>query len=305
MALNKLQCSTNFANTGVGNCYLVPEHIVGQIIVPESFELDASGDILKQLKDAAEHDNPAQRIFPIHNYVEMEDNSQDPTESTFGYGGMSINKDGFYDLQFRFMKGGICLSNSLRRYNKQSVRTIFIDANGMLFGYRVGDKLKGIPLEMFYVPKFGFPDGDSEAAGFYVRNVFQPKYMNELVAFIDTQALGFDPAEIQGLRDIVFTNAGSTSSKLILKVTTGCGGENLAEVFGTELEDADIWKVKNASNGAEVAVTSVSIEGDNVEVTSAALPSSGTVIVSLDSVSVLTAKGIIGFEGTPSRISIP
>lgn len=307
MPINKLQCSTNFANTGIGDCYLIPGHIVGQFLVPEDFELDADGvdSIKTQLQEAAENDNPAQRIYPIHGYVELEDNSADPTEGTFGYGGITITNDGNYDLSFRFMKGGLCLSNQLRRYNRSSVRTIYIDSNGILFGQLVDGKLKGIPLELFYVPKFTLSDGDAESAGFHVRNVFKPKYLNEQIAFIDTDALGFDPEEIKGLREVNFLNAGSDKTTVKVKPVVGCGGENLTDNFATELEGA-IWVIKDPNDGSEITPLTVSVSGDVVEITAGSdFPDGQDVIVNFDKVSVLVGEGIVGFEGRATRIPIP
>lgn len=297
MSINSLNCTDNFANTGIGKCSFIPKHIVGEFIVPDDFELDADGakSIKEQLQEAAENDNPAERIYPIHNFVEVEDNSDDPSESTFGYGGISINNEGNYDLQFRFMKGGLCLSNQLRQYNNSSVRVIFIDADGVIFGQRVDDKLKGVPLELFYVPKFTISDGDSEQAGFHVRNVFKPKYINEQIAFIDTQALGFDPEEIKGLQEVRLVDAGSDDTSVKLKPLAGCGGLNLAQVYESELADDTLWTLTDASDGSNVSISSADVTDGVVTLTGdSTLPSKTT--VKLAKVSDLVSAGIIGYE---------
>lgn len=307
MAIQKIKCSNNFGNTGVGDCYLVPDHIVGEIIVPSSFALEDDDEktILEQLQEAAEEDNPRKRIYPIHNFEEVEDNSEDETVNTFGYGGRSITKDGFYDWRFRFVKGGLCLSNQLRRYNKQSVSVILIDANGVLFGQLVDGKLKGIPLELFYIPKWKISDGDSDGTGFYVQNVMNPIYLNERIGFVDTQSLGFIPSEIKGLQTITFKNAGSDTSKIVVEPLAGCGSENLTEIFDDELEDSDLWELIDGSNGSDIDITSVNIVNGKVEISPDEPFSIGDqIIVNTKKVSELIDAGIIGFEGEANKIKI-
>ena len=302
MSFNKIKCTENFANTGIGECDLVPKHIVGMFLVPESFEIKTDDNIKEVLQDATEEDKPQDRIYPIHGFVEVEDNTDDAEEQTFGYGGRSISREGLYDWSFRFEKGGVCLNNRLRRYNNANVRVILIDADGFLFGRKVDGNLKGIPLELFYVPPFGLSDGDSETTRFRVRIVFKPKYLNENMAFIDTEDEGFFPEDIKGLQEISFALAGTPSaSSIAVKAVASCGAENVLETFETELADDSLWKVTDLSDGSDVTITSVAIAGGVATITpDSTFPSDVT--INLDSVSALDAKGIVGYEGKPLTV---
>ncbi len=46
-----------------------------------------------------------------------------------------------------------------------------------------------------------------------------------------------------------------------VKATASCGRVNMAEVFATELADAALWKVTNATTGAAITVEGVTISG--------------------------------------------
>lgn len=296
MSFNRIKCAENFANTGIGECDLVPKHIVGMFLVPASFEIKPDDDVKKVLQDAAEEDKIRDRIFPVHGFVEVEDNSEDPNEQTFGYGGLSISREGKYDWSFRFDKGGLCLLKRLRSYNKSNVRVLLYDADGVIFGRSQDGNLKGIPLDLFYAPPFTLSDGDSTSTSFQVRVVLDPKYLNDSMAFVDTSDLGFLPNEIEGLQDVHFEDSGSTSATIKVKAVAGCGSENVLETFESELADDALWVVKDASDGSDLALTSVAISGGIATITGdSSFPSD--VIVNLADVSTLSAAGIVGYEG--------
>lgn len=300
--LNTLDCAKAFANTGVGECDLIPSNIVGMFIVPPSFKIGKDADILETLREAAEADNQADRIFPVHNFVGVDDNTGDLNEETLGYGGVAVLSEGKYDLTFRIGTGGLCLQKRLRRYNVTKPRVLLIDANGMIFGQMTGQDLTGIPLELFFARALQISDGNSASTAFRVRIMFDPKYLNDNFGFINSSASGFMPSEIVGLQDLTIRDAGSSSSALKVTVQTGCGTENALDVFATELSDDSLWDVTNADNGSPVTLSSVSIAAGVATLTITG--GAPRVKVNLVPISQLVAAGVVGYEGQAAIITV-
>lgn len=300
--LNQLDCAQAFANTGVGECDLIPTNIVGMYIVPASFRIKPEDDIAETLRDAAETDVQADRIYPVHNFVGVDDNTGDLNEETLGYGGVAVLSEGKYDLTFRIGTGGLCLQKRLRRYNVTKPRVLLIDANGMIFGQMVGQDLAGIPLELYFARALQLSDGNSTTTAFRVRIMFDPKYLNDNFGFINSSASGFMPSEIVGLQDLSIKDAGSSGTELKVTVKTGCGTEDTLEVFATELADDSLWVVTDADDGSAVTLSSVSIAGGVATLTITA--GADRVKVNLVPVSDLVAAGIVGYEGQPAIITV-
>lgn len=296
--LNQLECAQAFANTGVGECDLIPSNIVGMYIVPASFRIGPEDDVFKTLRDAAEADVARDRIYPVHNFVGVDDNTGDLNEETLGYGGVAVLSEGKYDLTFRIGQGGLCLQKRLRQYNAVKPRVLLIDANGIIFGQMVDGELAGIPLELYFARALTLSDGNSTTTSFRVRIMFDAKYLNDSFGFVSSSVVGFNPSEVVGLQDLIIRDAGdSNATTLNVQVKTGCGTEDALEVFATELADDALWKVTDASDGTDVTISSVSIAGDVATLTVTSAPD--TVKVDLVPVSELADAGIVGYEGKP------
>lgn len=302
--LNRMVCASDFANTGVGDCPLIPKHIIGMFIVPKDFVLTESDleDLKTSLEDATKANSQNERILPVHNFVGMEDNSEDLVEETLGYGGISVIREGRYNLTFQLGQGGLCLLNSLRKFNGRPVRVLLYDAAGVLYGYKDGSTIKGIPVELFYALPFTFSDGSGTTTAFRIRLVIDPSYLNDNLAFVATSGEGFLLQEIEGLLDIrLEETTGSANPVLKIKGFAGCGSQNVLKDYATELADEGMWVATNPATGAPVVITSVAINDDGIATVT--LDSASDVRLSLVGVTALEAAGVVGYESRPITIT--
>lgn len=302
--LNVKNCDSSVGNTGYGDCPVDLKNITGFILTPKGFTLTAAQLLTKEATLAALQDATLavakNRIFPVNNIAALDGNIEDPVTETLGYGDIITLRDGNYNLNFRFVQGGLCLSNALRRFNSKTVELLLIDANGMLFGTKVGNELKSVPLVNFYQKAFSFNDGSGAVAGYMTNVVFKPAFINENIGFVDGENSTFW-SSLVGLQDVILSET-SQSAVPVLKIvaSTGCNGESILEEFIIELSDEANWIAKNGETGATVTITSVVIVGKVATVTldneDADYPTSGTIKLSLSAPSVLYSAGIEYFE---------
>lgn len=308
--INSFVCQEVGSNTGIGDCSLEISKIVGFFLVSKNFVLSAAdlatdAALQAALQTAASADLKASRIFPVHGLVDIADNSTDPTVQTFGYGPSVNVTDGFYDWTFPFLRGGICLLKALQAFNGSDKRPIFYDSNGLLFGWKVGETLKGVPLNQFFAP----PWKPNTGAAVMVTNVkmnFSPRYLNKELGFYKVTDFSID--SIDGLQNVVIKQTG-TQAKPVYKVKafSGCAQSDM-NIFSAELANVARWVAKNAATGAVITISSVvadtNIGGWTVTLDSADpdYPAVGSIILSLAAPSVLSAAGVVGYESIPLTI---
>lgn len=305
--LNRTTCAAGGGNTGIGDCPLIPKNIIGFFIVPNNFELTPAqlATLQTSLQTAANSDVTANRIYPVHDLVGITDNTGDLVTETLGYNGLSVISEGKYDWTFRFVNGGLCLLKQLRKYNNKSVRVLLYDASFVLYGTMKGANMAGIPLEVFHALPFTLSDGSGTTTAFNIRMVLDPVYLNDNLAFVETIDEGFLLKEITGLQDINLSELIPPSAKpvIVLQALAGCSGENLYDLYSTELADEALWTVTNATTGADIAITSVAASAANKAFTVTIPATTDPVVVSLAPVSELVAAGIEGYEGKSVRVA--
>lgn len=299
MVLNQLQCLQDGGNTGVGDCYLDIKAIKKAILVPNDFVIEAADlataqDVYDYLDDLT-LGNVSERVYPIGDFVGITNNSTEPAAETFGYGGIAITNDGKYDWTLRFTKGGVCLNKALRKFNRRNLSVLFIDANGVLFGVKVGQTLKGIPLELNYTLPFIINDGTASTQ-YQIRFLFDPKYINDQVGFVSPEDAGLF-GQLEGLQDVALTLQGGVSPVFNIQAVTGCDQTNLVSLFGATLAVPGAWSAKNTTTGVAIDITSVAVSGNYYALTldnDPALPASIT--FSMASPAALAVLGVDGFE---------
>lgn len=262
--LNTLSCVTGGAgNTGVGSCYLDPKNIVGAILLPKGTSFAAADTVdaptllaaLQALSIAA---LPANRAYPIADFQQITDNSEDVTIQTLGYGGKAVTREGDTDWSFQFIKGGLCLNKALRKFNGQTPDVMFYDAAGVLYGYKVGTAFRGIPLSLMYTAPLKINDGTNTSI-YLVRFVFKPTYLNDSPGFVeggDTQW-----GDVVGLQDVAVT-ATKVTAVITAKGKVGCAATDLYDLYATELAVVAAHIVKNAATGNLITVASVAVDAN-------------------------------------------
>lgn len=308
--INSYDCQEAGANTGIGDCPLVLQKIAGAFLVWKGFTLsaaDLASDSALQaaLQAAAIADLKADRLFPIGGFVDITDNSTDPEQQTFGYGPIVNTSDGTINWSFPFLKGGLCLLKSLQAFNASDIRVLFYDTAGTLFGWKVGETMKGIPLIQFVAPPWKAPTGNTVMDTRVIFN-FLPRYVNKEIGFKKVNDFSLD--SIEGLQNVNIKQTGTQAKPVYkVKVFTGCSGIDLYEQYSTELADDAMWVATNKATGAAITISSVAVDaainGFTVTLaTTGGYPAVGEILLTLAAPSVLAAAGIVGYEGIPVTI---
>lgn len=303
-----MNCDAAQGNTGAAECPVDVKLLSFIIKVPNNFELTEAQLATKEtalaaLIAAVNNDNPSLRAYPFPEQVTFTDNSTDPTFQTFGSGSLALANEGVYDWMFQFTKGALCLSNQLRKFNGSSnQKFVVVDIQGNLYGTKVGTSLKGIPSHYIYTDKLKAATY-TEVAIYAYRVNFMPRYFNENIAFIN---LGYaELAAIEGLRNVNVSLAVTprVANVIVVKLKTGCSGVDMFEQYSDELAAAGNFVVTR--NGANVDITSVAADANlkaftiTLDAVDPNYDAAGPFVVSLAPVSVLTAAGVMGFEGLP------
>jgi hypothetical protein len=242
------------ANTGIPGCDFAPDKFVGAILIDKS-TIIADADIpsiIAKLQELTLVTGQG-RIHPIFRFEEIADNSAEETVATLGYGSMQVVKEGKYDWTFRIVKGGLCLNNKLRAFNKSNKKVLFVDSSNVIYGTRVEGGITGFTMDFFYAKPFKANDA-SNAAIFNVRFALaKPEEFNEKVAFVKTDQ---DVEEsVKGLLDLELVQLAVAAGKVTVGIRTACDKVDIYEALGDALAAGELWKV--TKDGAPVVVTSV------------------------------------------------
>jgi len=304
--LNSFVCAAAGGNTGIADCAISIGLLKSGFLVPNSFELTEaqladSATALAALQAAAQNDDPAQRIYPLPDFLSVTDNTEDLV--TEAIGGVPVPvRDGNYNLLIRYLNGGNCLSNALSKFNSGSYRFLGIDNKGILFGTKEGTSLKGVPLYYFYSRPFRFAT-DTTAINLSFQIVFEPIYLNSGLGFIQLNPA--DVLNISGLMNINLSLVGTrTAGVFVLQAKAGCAGVNLYDQYSADLADATIYEVLN-KNGLVVPITSVAAAPASkgftftLDTASANYTSGQPYTVKGAGVSALVAADIDGYEIAP------
>lgn len=306
--VNTISCLTNIGNTGIGSCYFTPAFIRMAIRVPDNYELtSAELDTLQATLTADTlADSKSARIYPIPGFKGITNNSEDVVTQTLADGTIVVVRDGNYDVTFQYIDGGMCLHKSLRSWNNQPGKYIFVDSNNVLMGWRKVKAdgsvvLAGMPA-LFFAPKWALNDGANVAA-FTVRFNIQSNYMNEDLGFFQAP---FNVSEIVGLQTVALKQGTTANLNGLLHVhaSYGCDGSNFGEVYDTELAVDSLWITKNKTTGQVIDITTVAYNattGDfdiQLDVADPDYPASATadVTVQLAGPTALAAADVVGFE---------
>lgn len=307
--LNKIDCVTSYKNVGFGTCVFDPKLIAGALLFPEkkTFTAEEIADLQTTLQDMAKADSKSERLFPLHKFVAVTDNTEDVVIQTFDYGAKQIVRDGDYDVSFQYLDGALCLHTALRTFNGPTPFLLY-DKKNNIIGTTVDGQLSTIPPHFFYAMPWKVATG-STASAYMVRFSFLPEYINENLGFV---AAGFDLKEIEGLKDVEVKvnsyNEGTGVANVTLQ--TLCNKVNLANNLATELADDALWKAYDKETGEEITVTSVAAAaGKTFDVTldteDANYPAAGgTILLNLSVVSDLDEAGVTGYEGVEAEIDL-
>jgi len=306
--LNQVVCQSILKNTGYGSCVFDFSKAGGAIRMPKGkvltqTELAALRTTLDSMRLAASKSN---RIFPIHGFQAVTDNSEETVFQTLGYGKQVPIRDGNYRWTFQYIDGGMCLHLALTSMNFSGTSEwLFYDDKWQIIGTKKTASdgkpgLAGVPLT-FHAHKWKLNDG-ANVTGYMVYFDMDPKYLNSNLGFV---VADFNPEEITGLQNIALQQTGTSSAGVFkIQALTGCDYANLFDLYSTELAAAGLWVVTNATTGNAITITSVAADA-NAKAFTITLSSSdpdypatsgGLVNVSLADPTTLDAADVSGFE---------
>lgn len=308
--LHQLNCAAGYKNTGYGGCPVDWKLINGAIIFhyPISFEAAQLANLQTYLQSLAWNNSASLRCYPIANFVNPTDGTEDPVVQTFADGSKAIVRDGVFDWGFQFTAGGFCLIQALRTHNSNTgVYAIFYDKNNTILGYKNNGKLSAIPLQIFYADPWKMNTGQATAV-YKTRFVFATTYGIDTAEYT---AAGFDLTTIVGLQDIKIIVNGFNAATGLANITllTECGGSNLYTNYSTDITEA-LFNATNEDTGLAIAITSVtglsSSQSFQVQLNHADpnYASDGNILLGMVSPSVLSAAGLVGFAGETALLDV-
>ena len=307
--LNKVTCGGLLkGNTGVPQCYMDLAPINGIILTPIGYTLtktEIANTLLSKLQTSTLAAR-ANRIYPVLNFVDIKDNTEQPSYQTLGFGRKVLLKEGKYSFEASYLDGGLCLSNQLRNFNYTKWSAFLVDANGVLVGTKVGDNIMAIPLNLFYASPYGIATS-SQAASYKLNMEIEPKYLNEEIGFVQTKG-EFDIFDsVKGLLNLVIKTAVPLlGGQIEIMVTNSCGGDNIYDVYGTNLANITAWISKNATTKNGITITAavpvpanktIALTLDTADTDYPAVASKLT--IELNTAAILAAAPIlmVGYEG--------
>jgi hypothetical protein len=259
--LNNPLCASSYGNTGFGDCFLEPDKIVGAFQVPGDFAISESDTVTAQafqsFLETKIHAAIGTRIFPYHNWISVTDNTEDVTINTTDYGAKIFIRDGFYDFTFRYLKGGVLAHQEFGKNEGSGKYFLLYDKNGVLYGYRSGGQLKGIPTELFKVLPWR-PATGADAAQYLLRLIIDPVYMNKgNLGYLKVKdALDFNLFDVTGLQEVELTIIDQTLNVATVKVTSKISAVDMYAAYKTNLLQVSAWRGFK-SDGSASSITNV------------------------------------------------
>lgn len=308
--LHQINCAATRRNTGYGGCPVDWKLISGAFLFdsPTTLLEYQLADLQNTLQTMSWQDLKTGRCYPVHQFLNPQDNTDDPTIETFSDGQKAFVRDGVYDWTFQITAGGFCLLQALRTHNGNStVYAFFYDKNKQILGYNNSGDFSAIPLQVFQALPWKMNTG-SNVTKYLLRFIFATNYANEDSDY--TQA-NFPLTNVVGLQDIkLLVNGFNHSTGLVnVSVITECGGANLFAQYSAQLVAA-LWQATNAATGNIIPITSVSpLAGPNsfnilLNTGSPNYPSNSAIFLQLAAPSVLSAAGIIGYESEQTELTV-
>lgn len=313
-AINAFNCGNNTGNTGINDCVFQMSEMVGAIFVPKSLALTPTqlSTLKTTLSALVIQADKTKRIYPIGRFVELKDDSTEPTSDSTGYGIENIVKDGVYKWMFSY-NNGLCFHKSVMTFRNQQNRfnVLLVDRKGATWGTKDADgNLKGFSLSQIYPNNATLPDGTKTTWNTISLTLADATEFNMNLAFIYDDT--FSPmSELEGLIDVELAQyEPATATTVSIAPTINCGGTNLVDLFATELASPTMWVFTNTATGAPViasAVAAVTGKGFKATLTAA---TGLTITVALAAPSVLEGAGITApngnyLEGNTIRVIVP
>lgn len=292
--INDPGCTVVNSNTGLPDCPLNPDKIVGLILLDKDKvftenEQSTVALFIAALQAATVAEGEA-RIYPIFRFDGMTDNSEDAVKTTSGYGAETFVRDGKYKLTFDMHIGGHQLQQKLRAYNKSKKKVLLVDDSGVVYGTLTSaGLLTGLSLDYFNAKPFKFNDGTNPATYSLEICLSKPAEINENIGYIKTDQ---DIEEVvKGITDVTLTQIAAVTTYVTVKVKTTDDSIDLYDVYSGNMDEVTAWVVKNAL-GVVVTPSAVAVDAVNKGIKITATLTAGTYTVQMAPAATLRATPI-------------
>lgn len=268
-------CKRGELNTGKSQCPLDLAHIIGAMVVVAGFEFPDNATA-SSIKEAC-HDDRPDRIMPIMTFVEYAKDGGEANVSSVGYGGNQVTGLSARTDTFTMAQHDPALAAALSKAMNLPFEVFYFDENDVVYGRRVGDKLRGFPITTLYPTVTPHPTSSNPAT---LTVSFAFENARDAIEEFDFIELDFNLKDsLVMLTEVELVNTGTNKYKIVEKV----GGYDLTAKYGTAIATA----AASAING----VSAVSYDSDaevlTLTVTQGATPS-------LKAPSALYTAGIYG-----------
>jgi hypothetical protein len=265
-------CGLQGGNTGVKACYndIGIPRAVFFVPIGKTYTTATMAALKSALAAGILENLPYNRLYPLQNIVQITDNSTEPTSQTFsGDNSTVFTSQGFYNLKFQWVNGGICLLIAMLKANSRNKAFMIVDSYGQLIATDAGtDLIKGITGNSF-TDKFKWSVGSDAVAGYFTNLIFSPEQVNENLAIVNfNQTGGGGLAYLTGLSGLLDVNIlqGAARALGVLKVTafTACGTVNLHDDYAAALAVVGAWQAKNTLTGKPIAILTAVDDATNL-----------------------------------------
>lgn len=274
------KCKRGELSTGRSQCPLDPANVIGAVVV-EPGTVWPKNATASSLKEACHADRP-DRIYPIMTFVEYAKEGGEVNVSAVGYGGNQVTSIGARTDTFTLDKFYPDMAASLSKAMNMPFEVFYFDMNNVVYGRRIGDNLRGFPINTLYPTVTPHPTS-SNPATLTVSFAFE----NARDAIED-----FDFVELEGL-ELKECLTMLTEVELVETATTGkykivekVGGYDLTSRFASIITESATSVISGISAASYDSDTETLV----LTVTTGATPA-------LKAPSALYTAGIYGITG--------
>ncbi len=311
-AWEKLDCTSGTANQGYGKCTLDFGMLNYHIAIPKGEKITAAqlADFENTLREKTNEPNPAKRWIVLGPFVTFTQANSDPQSQTAGNGLVRFTNVGQFGWDLVQWAGGFCAYKNMLKFHGKQDQYDFLNIHGgtVLAGVLTTDDtgaeaMKGIAMMQVFIPNWDMSDGGANGTKYQMN--FRVGDASQLRENYTAMKLDFDINGVAAkIIDVTFSITQSGTNYDVL-AATGCGGEDLSVLYGTELADPDAWVVTNAVTGAVVIPTSVTLTGNKFRFVFTTPPVAGDYLTfNLAPLDELDGLGVVWYEGIPKTIKV-
>ena len=297
-------CISSGGNTGKPSCDLKDIVPIGVIPSPKKAIIPADTTDLKTfLQERFMENNKINRWYPMFDNLTITNNSEDAVIATLagGYSEKLRNGNAIYQFDYPF---ALCKSKAINQFDGWTGGIFLVSKEGRIVGRKQsnGDLAALVPVSV-YTSGGALGDGQNKNVTSLTVNFGDSGLLLNVIDVTD-KIEDFDAEEMTGIIDLQLVPAGTSAGTVDVKIQTKCDGVNLFDVYGSKFEDAAVWKAVKKSDGTNVSVTSVTMQGDTQLYRLAFTAGAGEIRLSLADLNTLKTAGIEGYESNTIAVTI-